>query len=311
MSRFGGRGPILTKKTSDEGGRSRGNVDVDPVLAAILGLVIIGGGGLAAYGASQDTEPAPAPAPAVQADDPVVARALAIVREVDGTAAVGEGDTAAEQRREARRARDASERGRTTDPFAAIKSATEAVNQVAGGSSTASNATSSAATAVEQARQARATADAAAAAAAGSATTKPSTGTGSATGARAAARRAAASQPAKVTLRIADRTGRSTRSKRSLGYPVPSATRFVAKVAAVSRNNEVVTLRLRSGAALTGEQSPGTRCTQRVAGECRLVRVRTGKTAVIRGPETPSGRRGPVTAVRILTIWRGGFKMAD
>lgn len=314
---------------SSGGRRSGANVDVDPVLATILGLVIVGGGGLAAYGASQDTDPQPAPAPVVQNDDPVVERAIAIVQQVDGTAtAGGEGVSSADQRRADRRARAASERGRSTDPFAAIERATETVNSASAASSSAAATTtpstgsasttgSSAGTvsAAELARRARAQAASAGAASAGG-----STGKGGATSAaapkvtatRATGRRAAATKPAKLTIRIADRTGRVTRSKRSLGYLVPNASRAVARVVGVSSSNEVVVLRLARGAALTGEQSPGTRCVKRrKGGGCELVRVRTGRAAVIRAADTPAGRRGPVTAVRILTIWRGGYKMAD
>lgn len=316
MSRLGGL-------TSSGGGRSRGNVDVDPVLAAIVGLVIVGGGGLAAYGASQDTDPPPAPAPVAQQADPVVERALAIVQQVDGTAAAGgEGVSSADQRRAERRARAASERGRSTDPFAAIQRATESVSSASNASSAGSTATtgggaasgssSTVLTPEELAKRARAQADAAGSAAGGTtAAAKPATSAATASS-KATGRRAAATKPAQVTLRIADRTGRVTRSKRNLGYLVPNAQRAVARVVAVSSSNEVVVLRLSRGAALTGKQSSGTRCVKRrSAGGCELVRVRTGRTAVIRAADTPSGRRGPVTAVRILTVWRGGYKMAD
>jgi hypothetical protein len=80
----------------------------------------------------------------------------------------------------------------------------------------------------------------------------------------------------------------------------------------VSESNRTVLLRLREGAALTGEQSAGTRCVQRRSGSssCLLVRVRTGRTAVIAAPGTAAGRPGAVTALRVLSVWRGGTKVA-
>jgi hypothetical protein len=120
-----------------------------------------------------------------------------------------------------------------------------------------------------------------------------------------------ATRPARISLRIKTDEGRSARSRRSLGLLVPSRSEAVARVVEVSSSNRVVTLRLRSGAALTGKQSEGTRCTQRLSGGgCRLVRVRTGRTAVIRGPRAADGTPGAVTALRILTVWRGGVKVA-
>lgn len=323
MSRFGKRGPILTKGST--GGGSRANVDVDPVLAVLLGVVIVGGGGLAAFGASQDTEPEPAPAPVVQNDDPVVARALAIVQRVDGGAVDGETDTAAAQRREAARAKRASEKGRSTDPFAAIESATAAVDSASSGATTGATATTgtpattgSTASATDQAKRAAAAAAAANAATQG-ATGSTGTTSGSTTGtttstatSTANARRLAATKPAKISLRIKTRSGRSTRSKRSMGLLVPNTTQTVARVLSVSKSNEVVIMRLREGAYLTGKQSKGTMCIKRLSsGDCQLIRVRTGRTAIIRAPETPAGRLGSVTAIRVLAIWRGGYKLAD
>lgn len=334
MTRFGKRGPILTKGPT--GGGSRSNVDVDPVLAVLLGVVIVGGGGLAAFGASQDTEPEPAPAAVVQNDDPVVARALAIVARVDGTVAAGETDTTATLRREAARARRASAKGRSTDPFAAIQSATAVVDGAASGATTGATASAgaggSSTSAVEQARRAAAQSAAASAATQGATGGAPSSGppTGGSTlappslgptpgspasssaAAKARARRAAASKPAKISLRVATKSGKSTRNRRSMGLLVPNPTRSVARVVSVSRTNRVVTLRLREGAHLTGKQSKGTMCVERLrSGDCRLVRVRTGRTAVIRAPRTAAGRPGAVTALRVLAVWRGGLKLAD
>lgn len=348
MSRFGSKGQLFARKDQVPGTRSKANVDVDPVMAAILGLVIVGGGGLAAYGASQDTEPDPAPAPVVQNDDPVVERALRIVQRVDGTVADVDGDSTAATARERRRAAAASRKGASADPFAAIASGTEAVTGTAatatpgasssGSASSASSSASStsgsasatpgsstgssALTAKQLAERAAAQSDARNAAgggttgSTGSATTGSS---GSATAAkaptaaatRAQAVRLVASKPAKITLRVKTTSGRATRSKRSMGLLVPNSTSTVARVIRVSKSNNVVTLRLREGAALAGKQSKGTSCVQRLSsGDCRLVRVRTGRTAVIRAPESASGKPGAVTALRVMAIWRGGYKVA-
>jgi hypothetical protein len=323
----------------------RSSVDVDPVMAALLGIVVVGGGGLAAYGATQDTQPGAAPVAVVQQDDPVVQRALEIVRSVDGTAADGEGASASAVARERRRALRASAKGAGTDPFAAITSGTDAVTGVTananpaaggssarstgagsaasgstssssgsgGGSSSGSGATSARAQAERAAAQSAA-ANAAAGADGTSTTTTTTTAppTLSAAAARDAALRAVARRPARVSLRIKTPRGTATRSRRSIGLLVPNETQSVARVVAVSKSNEVVTLRLRTGAALTGTQSKGTRCTQRLrSGACRLVRVRTGRTAVIRAPRTAKGTQGAVTALRVIGVWRGGFTVAD
>jgi hypothetical protein len=349
VNRFALRGPLFTKRTA---GRARPDVDVDPVLAAILGVVLIGGGGLAAYGATQDTAPAAAPAPVVQNDDPVVARALAIVARADGTSTTGEPGSPADAKRRAARAEAASRKGRSVDPFGApasagagatssaasastgsagsastvggsSSSASSAGGSSSGGSSSSSSSggssatptTSSTLSAAELARRAAAAAAATNAAIdAGSGGTASASPTGSAALAAqtaAARRRAVATRPARISLRIKTEEGRSARSKRSLGLLVPSRSEAVARVVAVSSSNRVVTLRLRSGAALTGKQSKGTKCTQRLSGgDCRLVRVRTGRTAVIRAPRAADGTPGAVTALRILTVWRGGVKVA-
>lgn len=344
MSRFGSKGQLFAKRDGASGTRSKANVDVDPVMAAILGLVIVGGGGLAAYGASQDTEPDPAPAPVVQNDDPVVERALRIVQRVDGTVADVDGDSAAATARERRRAAAASRKGASADPFAAIASGTEAVTGTAatatpgasssGSASTASSSASSTAgsasattgssalTAKQLAERAAAQSDARNAAGGGTTGSTGSATTGStgstttakaptAAAARAQAVRLVASKPAKITLRVKTTSGRATHSKRSMGLLVPNATSTVARVIRVSKSNNVVTLRLREGAALAGKQSKGTSCVQRLSsGDCRLVRVRTGRTAVIRAPESASGKPGAVTALRVMAIWRGGYKVA-
>ncbi|CAB4923733.1 unannotated protein [freshwater metagenome] len=340
MSRFGNLGSLRPRSSSTGGGR--GAVDVDPVMAAILGLVIVGGGGLAVYGASQETEPAPAPAAVAQPTDPVVERALRIVERVDGTAAAGEGVSAADAARERRRAQRASAAGRSTDPFAAIASGTDAVTGVAAtatpgstagvasgstssGSTSASGSTASAAgggaasstapsatelAARAAARSARRNAAADGSTPNGGATRSPAAEP-SAAALRAAALRSVARRPAKISLRIKTEAGRSTRSKRSMGLLVPTSTRTVARVIGVSSSNRVVTLRLREGAALAGKQSKGTRCVERLSsGGCRLVRVRTGRVAVIRAPESASGRPAAVTALRVTAIWRGGYKVA-
>ncbi|MDO9408241.1 hypothetical protein [Patulibacter sp.] len=356
MSRFGSIGSLRSRSSS--GGGSKSAIDVDPVMAAILGVVVLGGGGLALYGASQETEPDPAPAAIAQPSDPVVERALRIVERVDGTAAAGEGVSTADAARERRRAARASAAGRSADPFAAITSGTDAVTGVtatatpgsasgaaSGSSLTGSSATaaggssSSAKTARELAERAAAQSAAANAAAGGTSSGGStgstggtgSTGTGSKSGSgaksgsgstgspaaptaaarRAAVLRAVADRPAKISLRVNTASGRSTRSKRSMGLLVPSSTKTVARVVGVSRTNQVVTLRLREGAALTGKQSKGTRCVERLSsGDCRLVRVHTGRTAVIRAPRSAGGRPGAVTALRVTAIWRGGYKVA-
>lgn len=334
MSRFGNLGSLRPRTSSIGGGRGTG--DVDPVMAAILGIVIVGGGGLAVYGASQETEPAPAPAAVAQPTDPVVERALRIVERVDGTTAAGEGVSADDAARERRRAERASAAGRSTDPFAAIASGRDAVagvaatatpgstGGVASGSGSSGSAASSAAagSASSPAPSAQKRSDRAAAQGArrnatvdggtpnGGASPDPAT-TPSAAATRAAALRAVAGRPARISLRIKTDAGVSTRSKRSMGLLVPTSTRTVARIIGVSRSNQVVTLRLRKGAVLAGKQSKGTRCVERTgSGDCRLVRVRTGRTAVIRARESASGRPGTVTALRVTAIWRGGYKVA-
>ncbi|WP_026911854.1 hypothetical protein [Patulibacter minatonensis] len=304
------------------------DVNVDPVLGAIVGAVIVLGGGAAAYGATRDTEPDPAPPATAQAADPVVERALAIVQRVDGTTAA-DGTTPEQQAARARAAKAASAKGRSVDPFPAVKDPEAASTAAAGGGPTTATTTASAATgssspsAVAQATGAAAKSDAANAAvqkATGGSTAttttsaKPATGGGSAKDSKAVARRLAASKPAKVTLRIATQKRRTTVNKRSLGLLVPTTTTSVARVVEVSSSNRVVTLRLRSGAYLTGKQSKGTMCVQRLrtgSKDCRLIRVRTGRTAVIRAPRTAKGKNGAVTALRVLSVWRGGFKLAE
>ncbi|MEV4418832.1 hypothetical protein AB0L40_02515 [Patulibacter sp. NPDC049589] len=297
-------------------------INLDPVLAAIVGAAIVVGGGAAAYGATRDTTPDPAPAPTAQQDDPVVARALKIVQRADGTAPAEV--TAAETARRARAARDAASKGRSVDPFPEAKDpsggATAGAGTTASGASSAtsgSTAGASVPSAADQAKNAVATA-----AAANAAIQKATGGTPAAPTAkpkitkanRAAASKLLVSKPAKVTLRIATQKRRTTVSKRSLGLLVPNASSSVARVVKVNASNRVVTLRLRSGAFLTGPQSDGTMCIKRDttgAKDCRLIRVRTGRTAVIRAPNTAKGRRGAVTAIRVLAVWRGGYKLAE
>lgn len=319
------------------------DVNVDPILAAIAGAVIVFGGGAAAYGATRDTEPrSPAPATA-QAADPVVARALKIVSRTDGTVPAADADAAAD---EAKAAKAASAKGRGANPFPVTKAATTAsaggsssaatpgtatnvasATPSAGATASASPASSSTAAAARaQATAASGKSDAANAAvqtatggntnagtATGGSTTAKATGGGSAADAKAVARRLAAAKPAKVTLRVVSVKRRTTMNKRSLGLLVPGTTGSVARVVKVSPSNRVVTLRLRTGAALTGKQSPGTRCVERVegTGACRLITVHTGNAAVIKAPKTPAGRPGAITALRVLSVWRGGQKVAD
>lgn len=332
MSRFGSRGPILTRKPKATGSRSKANVDVDPVMAAIVGLVIVGGGGLAAYGASQDTEPDPAPAPVVQSNDPTVERALRIVERADGSAADTDATSAAAIAREQKRAAAASRKGASVDPFAAIKSGTDAVTGVTssatpGSGTTASSSSSSGSGSLtpKQLAERAAAQSAAANAAAGGTTTGSTTPTGStgtsttttkpststpAKPSRAAVLAAVANKPARISLRLKTTNGRSSVSKRSVGLLVPS-TKTVARVIGISKSNKVVTLRLREGAYLTGKQSKGTMCVKRLSsGDCQLIRVRTGRTAIIRAPESSAGELGPVTALRVTAIWRGGYKVA-
>jgi hypothetical protein len=311
VSRFGNRGPLLTKSS-----RSRPGVDIDPVLAAIVGAVIVGGGGLAAYGVSQDTEPDPAPAPVQQAADPVVERALRIVARVDGTAGTGDTNASADAAAAAKRAQEASDKGRSVDPFAApTATATGAAGATGATSTTATTNAGGAGSAATTDQQRRAAEAAALASGSGAratsttatTTTKPTTSTP----AKApSARQLAASKPAKISLRVATTSGRSTRRQRPMGLLVPSPAKAVARVLSVSKDNKTVTLRLKTGATLNGKQSSGTRCVKRVSTGCQLVHVRTGRTVVIRARESASGRRGAVTALRVLSIWRGGYKLA-
>jgi hypothetical protein len=119
-----------------------------------------------------------------------------------------------------------------------------------------------------------------------------------------------AKAPARVSLRVATPAGKRARSRLKVGTLLPGRDDAVARVVRVATSNRVVTLRLAAGARLSGPQSPGTHCVLRVqaTGQCRLVHVRAGKAAVIRGADV-AGAPGPVTAVRVLSVWRGDTRV--
>jgi hypothetical protein len=115
-----------------------------------------------------------------------------------------------------------------------------------------------------------------------------------------------ASAPARVSLRVGTVNGKRVRDRLELGTLLPNRAHAVAGVVRVARDNRTITLRLREGARLAGPQSPGTRCVLWVEGtdQCRLIHVRVGKAAVIQGADI-DGAPGPVTALRVLSVWRG------
>jgi len=116
----------------------------------------------------------------------------------------------------------------------------------------------------------------------------------------------------RVSIRIVDVKGRRARSKLRVGTKLPSKASSIAQIAEVSEKGGIVTLRLPQGLELPRPQSKGTVCVSRFSlgvKSCRLVRVRAGKTVVLRQP----GRRRSqdrVTALRILAVWRDGRKIA-
>lgn len=113
----------------------------------------------------------------------------------------------------------------------------------------------------------------------------------------------------RVSLRIVTPSARRVRSKASVGVLVPTTRTAVARVVRASSSGEVVTLRLRQGTTLPKPQSRGTRCIERYPDggrTCRMVRVRTGRTVVIRG----LGEDPTMTAVRVLSVWRDGERIA-
>ncbi|EHN08739.1 hypothetical protein PAI11_44450 [Patulibacter medicamentivorans] len=294
---------------------------VDPLLAVVVGGVLVVGGGLAVWGSGQDTSPVandPSAALTAAKDDATTARALQAVAAANRDSAVPATTEAAELRR----ARRASDSGRSTDPFS--RGATAPPAAAGGGSSGSGTATSVS----DKARSAVATSNAASSAAASATGTAPTTAVKPATPAtsppaigggseqdRRKALAALAAQRAKlaprVSMRVKTSSARDSRSRLKLGTLLPNSKHAVARIVDVSASGRVVTLRLDRGVTLPGPQSKGTVCVQRFTTgkrSCRLVHVRAGRTVVLRAPER-RGEPGDVTALRILSVWRGTVRM--
>jgi hypothetical protein len=115
----------------------------------------------------------------------------------------------------------------------------------------------------------------------------------------------------RVSLRIVTQAGRRARSRAEFGLLVPTPSTALARVTESSSTGRVVLIRLRQGVTLHGPQSAGTKCIEHhpeSSQDCRIVRVRTGRTAVLRAPSADGN--GPIAAIRILSVWRDGRQIA-
>lgn len=287
---------------------------VDPLLAAAVGGVLVVGGGIVAWGGGHDTEAVasdPTAALTAPAADPAAERALAAVEDADEIGAAPQTSAAAVARAAAR----ASARGAGRDPFSntleKTRKASAASASTATAESTAASTASSAATGASTSSSS--TGATSATTTTSAATTQPAAAVGGGSEADhakavAAARRAST----RVSLRIVRGARRQARSKLALGTTVPSKRVALARIQSVSDSGKVVTLRLAEGLSLPGKQSAGTTCLKRFAlGDkpCKVVRVRAGRTVVLQEPGR-KGREGTITAVRVLTVWRSGKKIA-
>jgi hypothetical protein len=288
---------------------------VDPLLAVAVGGVLVVGGGLVAWGGGHDTESVasdPTAALTAPAADPAAERALAAVQDADEIGAAPQRSAAAVARAAAR----ASERGAARDPFS--KALAKANRKAEGASatpraSTAGAASSSAGKAATPTPSAPVATPSTGVAPTPAATPKRPAAVGGGSEADhakavAATRRAST----RVSLRIVRGARRQARSKLALGTTVPSKRVALARIQSVSDSGKVVTLRLAEGLSLPGKQSAGTTCLKRFAlGDkpCKVVRVRAGRTVVLQEPGR-KGREGTITAVRVLTVWRSGKKIA-
>ena len=291
---------------------------VDPIIATAVGGVLIVGGGLVAWGGGQDTEPvADQPAAALNQPqaDATTNRALAAVKAAEqlGTGPVLD---AADVRRAAQRA---TSKGRTADPFErTVRRKEQAARRTAATAATStSTATAATSTSTGVASSTGSTSAAGSSGATGTGSTSTVAPSGTAVGGGTEADHAAAVAKARaarsrVSIRIVDVKGRRARSKLRVGTKLPSKASSIAQIAEVSEKGGIVTLRLPQGLELPRPQSKGTVCVSRFSlgvKSCRLVRVRAGKTVVLRQP----GRRRSqdrVTALRILAVWRDGRKIA-
>lgn len=297
---------------------------VDPLLAVAVGGVLVVGGGLVAWGGGHDTESVasdPTAALTAPATDPAAERALAAVQDADRIGTAPQRSAAAAARAAAR----ASERGAARDPFSkALAKAKRTAEGGSGAPAASSAGTSAASSSVSSSGK---TAAPTVSASATPSTATPSTGvstTPAVTPKRPAgvgggseadhakavadARRAST----RVSLRIVRGARRQARSQLALGTTVPSKRIALARIQSVSDSGKVVTLRLAEGLSLPGKQSAGTTCLKRFAlGDkpCKVVRVRAGRTVVLQEPGR-KGREGTITAVRVLTVWRSGKKIA-
>ncbi|MCK9248646.1 MAG: hypothetical protein M0P31_06680 [Solirubrobacteraceae bacterium] len=312
---FGRRSGDDGDATTDQAATSAaaGRTTLDPVLAVIIGGVVVAGAGIYLWGGGQDTDPVvtddPTAALATPAQDDTVKRALAVARSVDAEAADPEQD-AAERLADAL---DAASRGRSVDPFLRGAAKPRPAPRPATGASTSRATTPS--TGTSRPSTGAATGSTSPTTGGATTTTTPSAPSRTTTPRitsdqlRQAVIAGHVSLPPRVSVRVATDKGKRSRSRVKIGTILPANSGGVARVVGLSRDGSVVKLRLRQGSKLTGKQSKGTTCVERYAsGACKLVHVRAGKVAVLQAPRRKSGP-GAVTAVRILSTWRGDLRM--